>query len=334
MFLAVTIGAAVAAASLGAVPAGATPVSDKQAQAAQLEEGINANAVKLDALNEQVKAAQAALDQANATIADAQVRIAAAKAQTDALGRLVKQRAASVYRSASNGTETSIFSIDVSRLASSQKYASAATQHDNALVDQLNQAKDDLKAREKDAQTAKTTAEAQKAAVDAALASFQATNSQYMALLGQVKGDLAGLVAADQATRVARQAPKGGGGLPFDPSRIPPGTGRGGTAAGYAQQQLGKPYVYGASGPDAFDCSGLTMAAWAAAGVSLPHNSEAQIGGFPNVPMSALAAGDVVWSPGHVGIYEGGGAVIHAPHTGDVVRYIGVGYFERAARPG
>jgi cell wall-associated NlpC family hydrolase len=50
--------------------------------------------------------------------------------------------------------------------------------------------------------------------------------------------------------------------------------------------------------------------------------------------MSALAAGDVLWTPGHVGLYVGGGAVIHAPHTGDVVRYIDVGYFQRAARPG
>ncbi len=76
------------------------------------------------------------------------------------------------------------------------------------------------------------------------------------------------------------------------------------------------------------------MMAWGAAGVGLPHNSEAQIGSFPNVPMSGLAPGDVVWTPGHVGLYVGGGAVIHAPHTGDVVRYIDVGYFQRAMRPG
>ena len=335
LLLAVVIAAAAAATSLSVVQAGATPVSDKQAQAAQLEAQINANTVKLDALNEQVKAAQSQLDQANATIADADARIAAAKIQTDSLSKVVKERAASIYRSASNGAETSIFNIDVSKLASSQKYASAATQHDNALVDQLNQSKSDLKAREKDAQTAKQSAEAQKAALQAALDSFQATNSQYSALLGQVKGDLAGLVAQDQAARAAQQAPKGdGGGVAFDPSKIPPASGRGGIAVAFVEQQLGKPYCYAGSGPGCFDCSGLTMAAWAQAGVGLPHNSEAQIGGFPNVPMSALAGGDVVWTPGHVGLYVGGGAVIHAPHTGDVVRYIDVGYFQRAMRPG
>jgi peptidoglycan DL-endopeptidase CwlO len=326
LMLAVVIAAAAAATSMSYVAAGASPTSDKQAQAAQLEAQINTNAVKLDSLNEQVKAAQSQLDQANATIADAQTRIAAAKTQTDQLSALVKERAASVYRSASNGTETNLFSIDISRLASSQKYAAAATQHDNALVDQLNRSKDDLKAREKDAQTAKQSAEAQQAALQAAEASFQATNGQYSALLGQVNGDLGTLVAQDQAARVATQAPKGSGGVAFDPSKVPPASGSAGIAVSYAEQQLGKPYCYAGTGPACFDCSGLTMAAWGAAGVGLSHNSEAQAGELPHVPLGA-ASGDIAYMPGHVGIFVGGGAVIHAPHTGDVVRYIDVGYF-------
>jgi peptidoglycan DL-endopeptidase CwlO len=327
LLLAVVVAAAAAATSLSVVQADATPVSDKQAQAAQLEAAINTNAVKLDALNEQVKAAQSQLDQANATIADAQTRIATAKVQTDSLSTLVKERAASVYRSASNGTENSLFSIDISKLASSQKYASAATQHDNALVDQLNRSKADLKAREKDAQTAKQSAEAQQAALQAAEASFQSTNGQYSALLGQVKGDLGALVAQDQAARVATQAPKGSGGIAFDPGKVPPASGSAGTAISFAQQQLGKPYCYAGTGPACFDCSGLTMAAWGAAGVGLSHNSEAQASELPHVPISAMQPGDIAYMPGHVGIYVGGGAVIHAPHTGDVVRYIDLGYF-------
>jgi cell wall-associated NlpC family hydrolase len=74
--------------------------------------------------------------------------------------------------------------------------------------------------------------------------------------------------------------------------------------------------------------------AWDAARVGLPHNCEAQIGSFPDVPRRSLTAGDVVWTSGHVGRRVGGGAVIHAPHTGDVVRSIDVGYFPRAMRPG
>ena len=103
---------------------------------------------------------------------------------------------------------------------------------------------------------------------------------------------------------------------------------------GYAQAQLGKPYCYAGTGPDCFDCSGLTQQAWGAAGVGLPHNSEAQYSAFPRVPMDQLAPGDVVWYPGHVGLATGGGAVIHASSSGNQVRYQSVSCYRGAVRPG
>jgi peptidoglycan DL-endopeptidase CwlO len=331
LFLALIVGAA--AATVFSFNAGASPLSDQQAQAASLEGQINANAVKLDALNEQIKGAQAQLDQATATIADAQARIAVAKAQADGLQKLVQQRAVAIYQSAANGSDAGLFTVDPSELASSQKYTAAASGKDNLLFDQLREARTLLSAREKDAQNAKSAAEKQKAALQAAESSFAATNASYNALLGQVKGNIATLVAQDQAQRVAQQAPKAqAGGIAFDPSKIPAGSGRGGVAVGFAQQQLGKPYCYAGTGPACFDCSGLTMAAWGAAGVGLPHNSEAQAGSLPHEPLGSMIAGDIAYMPGHVGIYVGGGAVIHAPHTGDVVRYIDASYFSEGLR--
>jgi peptidoglycan DL-endopeptidase CwlO len=103
-----------------------------------------------------------------------------------------------------------------------------------------------------------------------------------------------------------------------------------------AASQIGKPYRWGAAGPDAYDCSGLTMWAWAQAGVSLPHSSRAQYSSLPHVSMSQLAPGDLVFrgSPiHHVGIYKGGGVVIHAPHTGQTVREDSVSGYSMAARP-
>ncbi|HEX2497590.1 MAG: NlpC/P60 family protein [Actinomycetes bacterium] len=116
---------------------------------------------------------------------------------------------------------------------------------------------------------------------------------------------------------------------PTDPPPPPPAnaTGRAATAVAYARAQLGDPYVWGSAGPDSFDCSGLTMAAWAAAGVSLPHSSAGQYGYGQFVPQSSLAPGDLVfyYSPiSHVGIYVGSGMIIHSPHAGDVVRVAGV----------
>jgi len=87
-----------------------------------------------------------------------------------------------------------------------------------------------------------------------------------------------------------------------------------------ARAQLGKPYAYGAAGPKAFDCSGLTQYAWAAGGVALPHNAAAQYRVIPHVPLAKLRPGDLVFSGahgiGHVGIYIGAGRMIHAPHSG------------------
>jgi cell wall-associated NlpC family hydrolase len=81
--------------------------------------------------------------------------------------------------------------------------------------------------------------------------------------------------------------------------------------------------VFAAAGPDTFDCSGLTMAAWAAAGVRMPHYSGSQANMFPKVTWEQLQPGDIVVfydDLHHVGLYIGGGMMIHAPQTGDVVK--------------
>ncbi|MEU9985637.1 NlpC/P60 family protein [Streptomyces sp. NPDC048045] len=104
-----------------------------------------------------------------------------------------------------------------------------------------------------------------------------------------------------------------------------PASGRAGAAFSAAQSQIGKPYVYGATGPSSFDCSGLTSWAYAQAGVSIPRTSEAQATiGTRISSVNDLQVGDLVFFYGdihHVGLYAGNGQVLHAPHTGAVVRY-------------
>ncbi|MFI8519090.1 NlpC/P60 family protein [Streptomyces sp. NPDC085481] len=94
-------------------------------------------------------------------------------------------------------------------------------------------------------------------------------------------------------------------------------------AIAFAQAQLGKPYVWGATGPSAYDCSGLTQAAWRAAGVSLPRTTYSQINAGRRVSRSELAPGDLIFfysGISHVGLYIGGGQMIHAPRPGAPVR--------------
>ena len=93
------------------------------------------------------------------------------------------------------------------------------------------------------------------------------------------------------------------------------------TAIAYAMSKLGKPYVWGATGPNAFDCSGLVQAAFRAAGINLPRTTHTIIAMGTPIGRSALQRGDLVWpTSGHVGIYLGDGMFINAPQPGDVVK--------------
>jgi uncharacterized protein YgiM (DUF1202 family) len=115
---------------------------------------------------------------------------------------------------------------------------------------------------------------------------------------------------------------------------------RGVIALNYAKAQLGKPYVFGAAGPNSFDCSGLVLRAWQQAGVNLPRTSQQQFLASPRVSLSNLKLGDLVFfygpSPSHVGIYAGNGKVINAPRPGKTVEYTAISYMPvaGATRPG
>ena len=137
-------------------------------------------------------------------------------------------------------------------------------------------------------------------------------------------------LAAERAARARAAAGSwragiGGAGAP---------SGAAGRAVAFARSQLGKPYVWGASGPSSYDCSGLMMAAYRSAGVCLPRVSRAQFGAGPRVGLGSLAPGDLVFfayntgNPGsihHVGMYIGGGAMIEAPYSGASVRISSIG---------
>ena len=144
--------------------------------------------------------------------------------------------------------------------------------------------------------------------------------------------------AARQAAATARAL----GLVEVDLSNIKPApapNARAQAAVDAALSQVGKPYQWGASGPDSYDCSGLTMWAWARAGVSLPHNSDAQYSATKRVPRPDLAPGDLLFYGNpihHVAMYIGNGQMVEAPYTGSHVRVTSItrSDFVGAGRPG
>lgn len=163
------------------------------------------------------------------------------------------------------------------------------------------------------AELEKTLAEEQ-AEIDAAAAEAEE-------LLEELEARAAAAAAPSRSeTRTATAA------APSVPANVPV-SGRAKAAVDYALAQVGDAYVWGASGPNAYDCSGLTMAAWAAAGVSLPHSSSAQMSSTTPVSTSALQPGDLVfyYSPvSHVGMYIGNGQIVDAANPGTGVRIAGL----------
>ncbi|MFD3869843.1 NlpC/P60 family protein [Streptomyces sp. NPDC058623] len=174
------------------------------------------------------------------------------------------------------------------------------------LRDQASGRLADLRARQEESAGHKATAEAK---------------------LSEARRLLARLTAEERAAYEARSgttttaAPARAPGTPPPPA--PADGSRAARAVAFAYGAIGKPYVWGATGPGSFDCSGLTQAAWRAAGVSLPRTTYTQINAGQRVARGQLAPGDLVFfysGVTHVGMYVGGGQMIHAPRPGSTVR--------------
>jgi peptidoglycan DL-endopeptidase CwlO len=153
---------------------------------------------------------------------------------------------------------------------------------------------------------------------EALLDSLQAREREILAEI-EAQQELAAQRRAEAAERAARdevrEAPAEGPTSEEAAERDVPASGRGAVAASYALAQVGDWYAYGGTGPDAWDCSGLTSGAWAAAGVGIPRTSQAQLYGLPRVSPSAVRPGDIIVYYGgasHVGIYIGNGNIVHA----------------------
>jgi len=295
------------------------PTTDIRAKAAQLEKDLNAANQKVETLGEQLQAAQAKVD-------DAEARVKVAQDGINRIKSVINGRAASIYkRAGAAGPFDALNAQDAQDLTTRSKYTDLANSNDQSLVEQLAATRADL-------DKARADAAAERDSVAAAKADADSAASEQQKLLDQVKGD----IAAEMRSQTASRAAASTGGPP------PIGNGGAGAAAAYAQAQVGKPYCNTGArfGPDCFDCSGLTTSSWRAGGLSIPTTSGAQGSAFPHVDLGSLQPGDLIttssWSA-HVGIWVGGGYVHATSYSNNpnAVKFVGgTSSVVDAVRPG
>ncbi|TQN40931.1 cell wall-associated NlpC family hydrolase [Blastococcus colisei] len=297
------LGAVLVAASTGVLapsPAAADPTTSAQVQALMRE-----TAQQLTVIDEQLHEAEliVAAQQQAADAAAAQA--AAAQQALDVFAPQIRAIAQSGFTGKTQSRVAAFLtSASAEELVQQMTTLDMIAAHTNDVVTEASLA-------QKAAQDAQTAADQAAAAARAGLEQLQAQKAEAEQKAAAYQADFARLSAAEQAaltTAVAGRSLQAPRNLP-----LPPGAA--GAAIETALAQVGDRYVSGASGPDAFDCSGLTSYAYAAAGITLPRSSRAQSQIGTQVSRAELQPGDLVfyYTPiSHVALYIGDGMIVHA----------------------
>jgi cell wall-associated NlpC family hydrolase len=332
--LAVALGLATVA-GLIVQPVGANELSDKRAEAAVIASRLAELDGAMMDVNARFEAANYKLSQAEAAVAEARRMATETKAEMDKRAEELRGFAVKAYMGGTEGPAAdALLTDDASAGVISTTYMSSLSGNRQDYVDALNAARS--KAEEDAARLAQAEAEAKASAdeIEVARNQAKAQRDEQAALNARVQGEVAELVRREQETiRAAAAAaaaarrsasvgtsPRGSSQVSVN---VPPANGSVANAAIRAGlTKVGSPYVWAASGPSAFDCSGFTQWAFGQAGVRLPHYSGAQYAMTTRISASQLQPGDLVFWGGsgsaHVAIYMGNNQLVHAFGSGGV----------------
>jgi peptidoglycan DL-endopeptidase CwlO len=328
-----------ASATIGAASLSSAAPSKEEVQRAQAQ--LDTLNRQLDLMVEQYNQAQIRLQEVQARLADVRTQADRARATAEhAIARLntnagrayrgVGSQIASLFESSSIADFSDRLEF-IGSIAQSQSdlavKAETARQQAAWSAQELAATADERRAVMRSIANKKTQIEER---VSEARSLYETLNRKYHEALQAAAAAAASSASSGVSTTY------GGGPIPPPPSV----SGSVGAVLQAAYSVIGTPYQFGGASPETgFDCSGFTMWAWAHAGVYLPHSSAAQYSSLPHVAREDLQPGDLVffYSPiSHVGMYVGGGRMIHSPHTGSVVSVVPIYWdsFVGASRPG
>jgi cell wall-associated NlpC family hydrolase len=322
--------------------AGARPTSAaKKAQAAAVAKQVDALDHKLDVADENYNEARIKYNAAISKRKKAEKKLKKTEARLDVVQTHLNTRANNMYREGPAGfLEVLLGAQSFDDFATVWDLLSDLNQTDASNSIELKDLRKETKALKKELvaneKTAKNLNDKMKSIKDSAAKDL----ADRKAKLRGLESEVAALQAAEAAAAAAASRRNAGskaylgGGKQFPPPTRAPRS----EVVNIAKKYLGAPYRWGAAGPNSFDCSGFTMFVYRQVGVSLPHSSRAQINCGQRVSRADIKPGDLVFfgSPiHHVGLYVGGGQMIHAPHSGSTVRYAPAfrGDFVGACRP-
>ena len=309
---------------LTTVPAGATPRSDKVARAQAVKGRIDALNDRTEIATERYNLARIRYEKYVAKRKQAEKRLAAAKKQYNRYQGHLNGRVAAMYRGGATGFIDVLFGAkDFQQFAATWDFLTSLNEGDAANVAGLRVAKRKLDAARKDVRKSELAAKGQLKIAREAKRSVESQLAEQRRLLSGIEAEIAALDRAEEARQAAAARASVSGAFNGFRTFPPPTRAPRGEVVSVAMRYLGAPYVYGAAGPNSFDCSGFTMFVYNQVGVGLPHNAAMQQSVCEPVGRSDLQPGDLVFfgrPAHHVGLYIGGGNMIHAPHTGDVVR--------------
>ncbi|MBZ4016946.1 C40 family peptidase [Streptomyces purpurogeneiscleroticus] len=319
----ISAAAAATAAALTAVPATADPGTGtgRTASHAKLTARVDALYARAERATERYNGAKERSTELRDQVTVLQDRAARAQERVNRLHDRLGAMAAAQYRS--GGVDPSLALMLSARPADYLDKAQTLNRLGTAQAGRLNRLVD----AERMLQQQRRAAAGRLARLEEARRAVARHKEAVERKLDAARQLLASLPARDRAayTRASRGARDGA--LP-ELTELSGLAGRSGLAVAAARSAVGAPYVWGASGPRSFDCSGLMQWAYARAGVSLPRTSQAQRHAGRQVPLSQARPGDLVIyrsDASHVGMYVGNGQVVHAPHPGAQVRYDPVG---------